>query len=202
MAQPSLLQATTSKSGLPFYDIFSPLRDSAISTPDYYGFVATLNHLWNIAALISLVVSAFFIFGFVYSLHRTNQLLAEQSNELRAAEKKFQEMRTGIHSQNSRWEDVQKHSASLNPNDWRLAIIEADIMLDDALAELGLAGNTIGEKLKSASTLQLRSLDDAWRAHRVRNEIAHAGSDFVLTHKLAEETIMQYSRVFRELGKI
>ena len=94
------------------------------------------------------------------------------------------------------------HIQSVNPNDWRLAIIEADIMLEEALDEIGLAGNTIGEKLKGASTQQLRSLDDAWKAHRVRNEIAHAGADFVLTQRIAQETINQYQRVFLELGRV
>jgi hypothetical protein len=34
----------------------------------------------------------------------------------------------------------------------------------------------------------------------VRNKIAHAGADFILTQKIARETIMQYERVFKELG--
>ena len=59
-------------------------------------------------------------------------------------------------------------------------------------------GTTIGEKLKSASPNSFKTLDQAWRAHRVRNEIAHAGSDFVLTKKAAQDTITQYKMVFEE----
>ena len=44
------------------------------------------------------------------------------------------------------------------------------------------------------------TLDDAWQAHKVRNQIAHAGADFVLTQKITRETIMMYKRVFEELG--
>jgi hypothetical protein len=101
---------------------------------------------------------------------------------------------------NSRFDDIKKHIVSDNPNDWKLAIIEADIVLDEALKKSGYAGISLGERLKSISPSHLKSLDDAWQAHKVRNQIAHGGADFVLTRRLAEDTIKQYRRVFTELG--
>jgi hypothetical protein len=101
---------------------------------------------------------------------------------------------------NNRLEDVMNHIASDSPNDWKLAIIEADIVLDTALKEAGYAGVSLGERLKSIAPSQLQSLDDAWQAHKVRNQVAHGGTDFVLTRRLAEDTIKQYRRVFAELG--
>jgi len=92
------------------------------------------------------------------------------------------------------------HTASDNPNDWKLAIIEADIILDEALKKAGFGGGSLGERLRSISPAQLPSLDDAWQAHKVRNQIAHGGADFILTKRLAEDTIKQYRRVFTDLG--
>ena len=92
------------------------------------------------------------------------------------------------------------HGNSDSPNDWKLAIIEADIILDDVLKQQGYAGNSLGERLKSISPSQLESLQDAWEAHKVRNKIAHEGADFVLTKRLAQETITKYQRVFTEFG--
>ena len=86
--------------------------------------------------------------------------------------------------------------------DWKLAIIEADVLLERMLDKAGYAGNTVGEKLKSASVRSFTTLDDAWRAHRVRNQIAHGGADFVLTQKTAHETIVLYERVFKEFHVI
>ncbi len=182
-------------------DVFQPLRGFLFQAPDGMAVVSSLNSFWNTFSLIAFVVAGFFIFGTIYAMQRMSQLVAEEEASIRAAEKLFAQMNTGG-SENSRWKDVTTHIQSANPNDWRLAIIEADILLEEALSEIGLAGNTIGEKLKGASTTQLRSLDDAWKAHRVRNEIAHAGADFVLTQRIAQETINQYQRVFVELGKI
>ncbi|MEZ4200307.1 MAG: hypothetical protein R3B69_01740 [Candidatus Paceibacterota bacterium] len=47
-----------------------------------------------------------------------------------------------------------------------------------------------------------QTLDQAWAAHLVRNKVAHAGSDFILTKKLAQETVTQYKMVFEELGVV
>lgn len=184
-------------------DVYAPLRDFGMgdALPDVFGVLYWLNTVWNVYSIIAFIFSAFFIFGLIYAMQRTAQLREEHAAELRAAEKAFMAKMHGG-EQNSRWQDVQTHIQSTNPNDWRLAIIEADIMLEEALEELGLAGNTIGERLKSASTNQIRTLDDAWSAHLVRNKIAHTGADFVLTQRLAQETINQYQRVFIELGKV
>jgi len=118
---------------------------------------------------------------------------------LRDAERLYDEQFRGvIHS--TRLQDVLTHSDSENPNDWKLAIIEADIILDDALKQKGYPGNSLGERLKNVSPQQLNSLQDAWEAHKVRNRIAHDGSDFILTKRIAEETIGRYRRVLSELG--
>lgn len=57
----------------------------------------------------------------------------------------------------------------------RQAIIRADIILDKALSLNGYFGNTVGERLKRASQrLDRTVLDAAWRAHKIRNRLAHA----------------------------
>ena len=71
-------------------------------------------------------------------------------------------------------------------------------MLQDVLDSAGYPGESIGEKLKNASPQSFRTIDMAWRAHKVRNQVAHSGSDFVLTKNLAQETITQYKMVFEE----
>ncbi len=103
---------------------------------------------------------------------------------------------------NARWMEVLAHVDSTNPNDWKLAIIEADIMLGQVLDDKGYAGNSIGDQLKSASVHNFKTIQDAWDAHKIRNQIAHEGADFVLTNKVARETVLRYQRVFQELGAV
>ena len=89
---------------------------------------------------------------------------------------------------------------SPNSSDWRLAIIEADSILEGLLEEKGFPGIGIGERLKNISPGNLASLQAAWEAHLVRNRIAHEGLEFELTERDARRTISLYEMVFRELG--
>jgi hypothetical protein len=101
---------------------------------------------------------------------------------------------------NPRWQVVGRYYNSANSSDWKLAIIEADIMLYDVLDKSGFPGNTIGEMLKNTDRSKLQTLDQAWSAHKVRNEIAHSGLDYVLTRNTVEQAIGNYEKVFEELN--
>lgn len=98
----------------------------------------------------------------------------------------------------SRWKHIQELVKSYNANDWRQAIIEADIILEEMLDKMQYEGTTIGDKLKKVEKSDFVTLDRAWSAHRVRNQIAHDGSSFKLHRELAEKTIKDYEEVFRE----
>jgi len=163
------------------------------------GIGSFLAALWSIYSLIAYIISIILLAIYVYATIRHNQYIALQAAALRDMEKLYDEHYRGIRGQ-TRLQEVFVHLDSDNPNDWKLAIIEADIMLDEILKERGYAGGSLGERLRSISPSQLNSLDDAWAAHKVRNQIAHGGADFVLTHRLAEETINRYRRVFTEFG--
>src|SRR5690606_17681309 len=102
----------------------------------------------------------------------------------------------------SRWAHVRELIERPHESDWRQAIIEADIMLDDLLSQLGYMGQSVGEKLKAVDPSRFRSLEYAWEAHKVRNRIAHDGAAFKLTEQLAHRTIAQYEVVMREHGEI
>jgi hypothetical protein len=43
-------------------------------------------------------------------------------------------------------------------------------------------------------------LDEAWEVHKIRNQIAHKGTDYPLTRTEAENVIDVYHRLFKELG--
>lgn len=97
-----------------------------------------------------------------------------------------------------RWQHIQDLIKSYNANDWRQAIIEADIILEEMLEKMGYEGVSIGDKLKVIEKSDFVTLDRAWSAHKVRNQIAHDGSNFKLTREVAEKTIRDFEEVFRE----
>lgn len=103
---------------------------------------------------------------------------------------------------NSKWQNVEKHINSENPSDWKLAILEADIMLDEMLDKMGYQGETMGEKLKQIEPSDFTTLDSAWEAHKIRNSIAHEGSDFLINKREADRVIGLYKEVFLEFKYI
>lgn len=103
---------------------------------------------------------------------------------------------------NPKWERIEAYARSGNNSELRMAIIEADIMLFEVLTQSGFPGNTLGEILKNTDKSKLATLDYAWSAHRVRNELAHQGSDYVLGRSTAEGALDGYRRVFTELDFI
>ncbi len=103
---------------------------------------------------------------------------------------------------NPSWQKILNLIESLNESDWRLAIIEADIILAAILEDLSLPGDTIGDKLKAVERSDFTTIDNAWEAHKVRNQIAHGGSSFMLNQRETKRVIGLYQSVFEEFQVI
>ena len=97
-----------------------------------------------------------------------------------------------------KWRKIVEKSESENASDWRLCIIEADIMLDDLLTTLHLPGDTMGEKLKAVEKSDFNTIEYAWEAHKARNMIAHEGQNFLLNQRETRRIISLYGAVFKE----
>lgn len=205
--EPTEVTATTSQ---PIFspvgiDIFTPLSqlfsgDGVIGGfLSVWGILGIVSFLWSIYAFFAYIAAIVMLGLYMYASTRMQQLEALEDQMYLDAEQLWSQKYRGI-VKNSRLTDVLQHLESDRPNDWKLAIIEADIILDEVLKQQGYAGASLGERLKSVAPSQLQSLQDAWEAHKVRNRIAHEGADFVLTHRIAEETIQRYRRVFAEFG--
>ncbi len=103
---------------------------------------------------------------------------------------------------NPKWTKILAQVESQNENDWKLAIIEADIMLADILDKLSLPGETMGDKMKAVEKSDFTTIDNAWEAHKIRNQVAHEGSDFVLNQREARRVVALYQTVFEEFQVI
>ncbi|HEY0220831.1 MAG TPA: hypothetical protein VGC58_01270 [Candidatus Paceibacterota bacterium] len=130
---------------------------------------------------------------FIVHLFRKINAIAIEQRKLLYPEINIQENET-----NPKWERILKYLESTNENDWRLAIIEADIMLDELLEKMAIPGESIGDKLKIVERSDFRTLDNAWEAHKFRNLIAHEGSSFIINQREAKRIIGLFETVFRE----
>jgi hypothetical protein len=156
--------------------------------------------LWYFIKFVGTFASLLLIFGIVYATLRLNELRALDHK----TDKKLGQgtSETPLHEENKKWIRVMEHLESHNANDWRLAILEADIMLDDMLEVLGYRGSSMGEKLKSIEKSDFTNLDKAWEAHKIRNLIAHEGADFQISQREARRVIYLYRDAFNEFRYI
>lgn len=97
------------------------------------------------------------------------------------------------------WRRVKTHVHQGSENSLKLAIIEADNILGEALRLVGYPGETLGDRLKNITSAQISNLDEIWQAHKLRNRLVHE-TDFHLDRNLAERALAIYEEAFRELG--
>jgi hypothetical protein len=155
-----------------------------------------LGDFWNGLTIFSTILSLILAIIVVYSWIRLTQVDKRRKERLKQG--LVVPGAATILPENVRWEHVKTLMASANENDWRQAIIEADIILEEMLTIQGYHGEGVGEKLKQVEPADMYSLNDAWSAHKVRNAIAHAGSGYTLTERDARVAIAQFENVFRE----
>ena len=87
-----------------------------------------------------------------------------------------------------------------SPATWKMTIIEADKLLDKALVEMGVPGRTMGDRLKRSGD-KFENVNAVWRAHKLRNAIAHE-SGFEVSHKQASNALTIYKQALKNLGAI
>ncbi len=148
--------------------------------------------------IIFLVLVPFLLLGVLWLMSRIVKLRREEMADLTIL---LTEGATEAPEKNERWEKVIAYSISQHPAEWKLAIIEADNILDDLLKKMQYPGENLGERLKAVEPSDFLTLNDAWEAHKVRNRIAHE-SEFMLSELVARETVARYKRVFEEFEYI
>jgi len=97
-----------------------------------------------------------------------------------------------------KWEKVKKRLGKNWESEAKLAIIEADNLLDSLLKRMAFKGESLGERLKQVSKEILPSLDDVWDAHKTRNDIVH-DPDYRLSMKKARSVLEFYEEAFKSL---
>jgi len=152
----------------------------------------------------SFIISILLIILIIWSANNLIRIRREMHEAVTLTDKKDTKKSSTAPAEivNEKWQKVLVHINSQNPSDWKLAILECDIMLSDILEKMGYMQESIGEKLKSIEPSDFTNIENAWEAHKIRNQIAHDGSDFLLNEREAKRVIGLYETVFREFEYI
>lgn len=99
-----------------------------------------------------------------------------------------------------RWREVEQMMRQPGELGRKMAVIEADKLLDQALKSLSMPGTTLGERLKFA-TYKYPDVQEVWWAHRLRNQLAHESSTH-LDEGMARKALSQFRKALERLGAL
>src|SRR3989344_556442 len=91
-------------------------------------------------------------------------------------------------------EEIEKIGAS-SVMGGKMAIVEADKLLDSSLKSMTIPGETLGERLKFAS-YKYPELRKVWFAHKLRNQLVHEAS-FEISVSQAKAALHEYKKALR-----
>ena len=91
---------------------------------------------------------------------------------------------------------IEEYAKRDNPADWKNAILEADVMLGDLLRKMGADEASVGDMLKSLSGDEFPFIDEIWKAHKLRNELAHGHIHNEISKSQIQQAINTYKKAF------
>lgn len=96
----------------------------------------------------------------------------------------------------ARWTKIQKRMKSGNESEYKVAIIEADQIVDGLIAKMNYKGENMTERLDNITPGQIENIENLRWAHDMRNRIIHDES-YVLTEEEAEKIFDCYEDFLR-----
>ena len=90
-----------------------------------------------------------------------------------------------------KWIAIKNRLEFKEESQYKIAIIEADEVIDQFLEKMGYAGQNMAERLEKMSPDEIENRDEIREAHEIRNKIIH-DHQFKVDESLARETIKKF----------
>ena len=161
---------------------------SWLISPTFSGWLLILKILFIIIALILL---GFVIFALVKTLWLKRIWIWDVVEF-------FSFRPYGVRKVVKAWAKITARLETGLESEYKLAVIEADSILNDILKRLGFGGETLGERLEKLTAATIPNLEQVWEAHKIRNNIVH-DPDYRLTLDEARKVLGIYEQALRDL---
>ncbi len=101
-------------------------------------------------------------------------------------------------TEDQRWQQILARLKKGDEANLKLAVIEADTLLDDIFKRMGLPGNNMEERLGQINKAEIKSVDKIWEAHKIRDRIIN-NSNTKISFEEAERAIGDIESALKEL---
>lgn len=165
----------------------------------------TLWGLYDFVAAIFIIADVALVAGLAYSVVRAWRFRpgfhAVGAHEHKGPSKTIHKPTMHDIVMRERWQSIINKFHTGTPEASRLAIIEADALVDTALKNMRIEGEHLADRLSNLEDEDIKSMPKIWRAHRVRNDLVHT-TGFVIAPQDAERTMQDYEAFLREINVI
>jgi hypothetical protein len=107
----------------------------------------------------------------------------------------------GVKQSAKEWKRISARIKSGEESDHKLALIEADDLLEERLRAMGYKGGKMQDLLSQVPGTILPNVEEVIRVHQLRNNIVH-DPDYKLDPEEASEAISIFERALQELGAV
>jgi len=108
----------------------------------------------------------------------------------------------GVPKATKKWAKIREKLKKNSELERKLAVIEADALLDKSLKDLKIGGATLEESLrKRIGPYTISNIEEVKRAHQIRNKIVHQ-PETSLALEEAEEVLDIYEKALKDLGML
>ncbi len=104
----------------------------------------------------------------------------------------------GVKETFKHWNKIIKRLETDREAEYKLAVIEADGLLDAVLKKMGYKGDSSAQRLEQIDLSVLPNLEEVWKAHKTRDNIVH-DPDYRLTLDQAKRVLEVYEKTLRNL---
>ncbi len=146
--------------------------------------------------IIAAVISVFLLWRIIFYALNSAKIIEPTRDFLdyTGLADKFVKKRT-----NKIWAQIMRRLQEGGQNNLKLAVAEADYVLDVILRNARYPGKSLDERLQKTASAQIPNLEDIRGAHAVRNKI-FSDPSFVIEKKDAEQSVNVYKKLFEEWG--
>lgn len=100
----------------------------------------------------------------------------------------------------SDWLTIEHELRRDNEASYVRSILEADKLLDHALKQRGFKGQSMGDRMRSASSSWSNNRH-VWTAHKLRNKIAHEPA-YKVRYDITRRALSAFKQALKDLGAI
>jgi hypothetical protein len=153
-------------------------------------------HQWVVPSfvIIDIILFALIIYCGVKSWHTFPKVSMFETPSVAAVKRKLKKDKTIL----LHWNNLVARFRTGTPENMRLAIIEADTLVDYFLKQAEYAGETMADRLSNIQPGELKSLERVWKAHRLRNDLVHTPG-FSISQQEAHNSLQAFRDFLMEL---